>query len=100
MGSLLDNIIAEADSYTSYCKLVDYQVAKAKEYVDKVLNADENVISLVTAAFPYGVGPAIIAARSQAKQATSIIEDQAEQVAAADAIQENLDELTPPEDGC
>lgn len=96
----LDDIIEEADQYTDYCRLIDYQAAKVQEYTDKASNAAANTVSLVVAAFPYGVGSSIMAAKLQAAQVISTAEDVAEGIAVANAITDKLSELEPPEGGC
>jgi len=96
----MQNILAEIDTYTDYCKLIDYQIDKAKEYVAKNAALIQNQASTIVAAFPYGVGPAIMAARIQIKQAQQVIADAAEQIAVPIAIAEKLATLTPPSGPC
>lgn len=96
----IDDIIEEANQYTDYCRLIDYQAAKVQEYIDKANNAAANATNLIVAAFPYGVGPAIMAAKLQAAQVISTAEDVVEGIAIADAITTKLNKLEPPEGGC
>jgi len=96
----IENQLAEIDTYTDYCTLVDYQVDKAKEYVAKNLIMVVNKVQTIVAAFPYGVGPALIAAKLQITQAQIVIQDIAEQVTIPLAITQKLLELEPPTGQC
>ena len=95
----IDEIIAEADQYTNYCRLLDYQTAKAEEYVIKLAQQVLSTGGLVTAVFPI-VGSTIVAAKAAAAQAILAIAEPLEGVAAAAAIASKLSELDIPEGGC
>ena len=95
----IDEIIAEADQYTNYCRLVDYQAAKAEEYVTKAAQQALSNAGLVTAVFPI-VGSTIVALRAQASQIIVAAEESVEAAASSVAVADKLDELTPPEEGC
>ena len=95
----IDEIIAEADQYTNYCRLLDYQIAKAEEYVIKAAQQVLSTAGLVTAVFPL-VGSTIIATKAAVAQAALAISEPVEAVAAAAAIANKLNELEIPEEGC
>lgn len=95
----IGEIVAEADQYTNYCRLVDYQAAKAEEYVIKAAAQLLTSAGLVTAVFPL-VGSTIVAGKAAAAQAIIAVEEPIEGVAAAAAIADKLTELDPPEEGC
>jgi len=95
----IDEIIAEADQYTDYCRLVDYQTAKAEEYVTKAAQQLLSTAGLVTAVFPI-VGSTIVAGKAAAAQAILAASEPIEAAASAVAITEKLSELDPPEEGC
>ena len=95
----IDEIIAEADQYTSYCRLVDYNAAKAEEYVVKAAAQILSSAGLVTAVFPI-VGSTIVAAKAAAAQVIIAAQEPIEGVAAAAAGANKLSELDLPEEGC
>ena len=99
MGKIED-ILKEANEYTSFCKLLDYQSAKTQEYIDKAAVSVEAAANLVIAAFPYGVGPSVIAAQLAANQALSTVTDAVESTITSAAIAAKLDTLEEPEGGC
>ena len=98
--SQIDNIKAEIDSYTNYCKLLDYEIAKAKEYADKAAAAVKNAANLKIAQFPYGVGPAIVVANATAKQVQKAVQDVQDGIETAEHCIKKLAELYPPIKPC
>lgn len=95
----IDEIIAEADQYTNYCRLLDYQTAKAEEYVLKAAQQLLSTAGLITAVFPL-VGSTIVAGKVAAAQAILAVSEPLEGVASAAAVASKLSELDPPEEGC
>jgi len=95
----IDEIIAEADQYTNYCRLLDYQAAKAEEYITKAAQQILSTAGLVTAVFPI-VGSTIVAAKAAVAQALLAVGEPIEGVAAAAAVANKLSELEIPEEGC
>jgi hypothetical protein len=73
--------------------MAQWAAAKEEEYIAKATNAATNALSLITASFPYGVGPAIIAAKLAAAQALATAADAAEGIATAAAIANKLSQL-------
>ena len=95
----IDEIIAEADQYTNYCRLLDYQITKAEEYVTKAAQQVLSTAGLVTAVFPL-VGSTIVATKAAAAQAILAISEPIEAAAVVVAIVDKLSELEIPEEGC
>ena len=95
-----DNINAEVDSYTNYCKLLDYEVAKAKEYTAKAAKSAKNAIDQQVASFPYGVGPAIAAAKAIAKRTQRMVKDSQEAIETQLKCAQKLDELHTDDTNC
>lgn len=92
MGQV-DEIIAQADTYTDYCRIVEWVAQKEEEYIEKAANAAINAVSLITASFPYGIGPQIIAGKLAAAQALQTAADIAEGAAVAIEIATKLAQL-------
>jgi hypothetical protein len=88
-----ENILAEIDTYTSYCALVDMQIDKAREYVSQNAALVASQALAAVAAFPYGVGPAIMAVKIQAAQVILAAENVQEQIEVPLAIADKLLEL-------
>ena len=99
-GTQSENVDAEIDSYTNYCKLLDYEAAKAKEYADKAAASLKNSANLKVAQFPYGVGPAIVAGKAVAKQIARMAKDVEEGIETAESCMKKLAKLYPPEKPC
>jgi len=99
MGKL-EETFAELDTYTDYCKLLEKQIAQAEETVAKATDQAVSTINLVTAKFPYGVGPTIMAIKAQVTQGIKSALEVAEQAAEQTAIASKLLELEIPEGGC
>jgi len=95
----IDEIIAEADQYTDYCRLLDYQIAKAEEYVTKAAAQLLSTAGLVTAVFPI-VGSTIVAAKAAAAQVLLAVSEPIEAAASVVAIANKLTELEISEEGC
>ena len=95
----IDEIIAEADEYTDYCRLISYQTAKAVEYVEKAAQQALSTAGLLTAAFPI-VGATIIASKAAITQALIAASEPIEATATALATAAKLAELGLPTDGC
>lgn len=89
----LENLVAEINEYTNYCKLIDYQLDIARSYGQKKAAQAVRKINLVTAKFPYGVGPLIIATKLAAKQFQEEVDELVEEAEALAAIAQKLSEL-------
>jgi hypothetical protein len=95
----IDEIVAELDQYTNYCRLVDYNATKAEEYVLKAAAQLLTSAGLLTAVFPI-VGSQIVAAKAALAQGILAVAEPIEGVAAGVAGASKLAELEPPEEGC
>jgi len=100
MKSKTDEIQKEADTYTDYCKAIDYANAKAEEYVEKMKVKVENAKQMLVAAFPYGVGPAIIAATIQAKTIIRDAQELVEYVKSGEILTDMIAAIPLPDTEC
>jgi len=95
----IDEIIAEADQYTDYCRLLAYGAAKSEEYITKAAQQVLSTAGLVTAMFPL-VGSTIVAGKAAVAQALIAVAEPLQGAAAAVSIASKLSELEMPEGGC